>query len=288
MPELPEVQTVINGLNQKIKGYTIADFWTEWAKSIKMPLIKFEKEIVGRKIIKVKRRAKNILIYLSGGKIMLVHLKMTGHLLVKNKEAKIKNKNFEERVNGYIRHSWLLRKGKQKIKLDFSDLRKFGKIELFNEKELSKHITLSKLGIEPLSADFTLENFVLALNGKKKSSLHSALMDQNKIAGIGNIYASEILFEARIKPSRKGGTLKKAELKALYSQIIKVLKKAIKYRGTSDSDYRDVDGAPGRFQKLLKVYGRTGERCKRKGCAGKIMRQKIGQRSAFWCSECQK
>ncbi|HHX58579.1 MAG TPA: bifunctional DNA-formamidopyrimidine glycosylase/DNA-(apurinic or apyrimidinic site) lyase [Candidatus Moranbacteria bacterium] len=288
MPELPEVQTIVDGLNQKIKGYTIVDFWTEWPKTIKMPLASFKKEIIGRKIIKAERRAKNILIYLSGKKIMLVHLKMTGHLLVKDEKAKVKNKYFEEKVNGYIRHSWFLKKGKQELKLDFSDLRKFGRVELFNESDLKNHETLSKLGIEPLSKEFTLENFTIALSGKRKSALHSALMDQNKIAGIGNIYASEVPFEAGVRPNRKVSSLKSEELKALHKEVIKVLQKAIKHRGTSDSDYRDVDGAPGDFQKLLKVYGQQGRACKRKNCKGEIVRQKIGQRSAFWCSKCQK
>ncbi|PID51630.1 MAG: DNA-formamidopyrimidine glycosylase, partial [Candidatus Moraniibacteriota bacterium] len=220
-------------------------------------------------------------------KIMLVHLKMTGHLLVKNEKQKTKNKHFEDRVNGYIRHSWFLKKGKQEVRLDFSDLRKFGKIELFDWENLADHSTLSKLGVEPLSRDFTLEKFTDGLKPKKKSALHSALMDQNKIAGIGNIYASEIPFEAGVRPGRKVGTLKKTEWKNLHKQVVKVLQKAVKHRGTSDSDYRDVDGAPGGFQKLLKVYGRTGQKCKRRSCDGEIVRQKIGQRSAFYCNKCQ-
>ncbi len=278
---------MVDGLNKKIAACQIVDFWTEWEKAVKLPLNQFKKEIIGAKIIQAERRAKNILLHLSNGKILLVHLKMTGHLLAKEAGKVKDNKYFQEKVNGYIRHSWRLKKDDQVIDLDFSDLRKFGKIELFDKSDLVTHPTLSKLGVEPLSKDFTLEKLRESLKNKKKSALYSALMDQNKIAGIGNIYASEIPFEAGVNPARRVGTIKPSEWEKIHQHTIKVLKKAVKHRGTSDSDYRDVDGAPGGFQKLLKVYGREGESCKRKNCQGKIKRQKIGQRSAFFCEECQ-
>ena len=282
MPELPEVETVVRDLNKKVVGFEIADFWTEWEKSIKMPLKKFKSNIIGKKIKEVKRRGKNILVFLEGGWVMLVHLKMTGHLLFKDKE----NKYFKERVNQYIRHIWHLRKGKKEISLEFSDLRKFGKIELIKENKIAEEKSLASLGIEPLEKDFDAKYLWQLTRKNPKKNIKMLIMEQALIVGVGNIYASEALFEAGIKPLRKAGGLTKKEVAKLYEVIIKILKKAIKLRGTSDSDYRDTSGAPGGYQKVLKVYNREGEKCY--CCDNKIERVKIGQRSTFWCRKCQK
>ncbi len=292
MPELPEVQTIVDDLNKKIKGYEIADFWTDWKKSIKMPLAKFKKEIISCKIKEIGRKGKTILIYLAGKKnnaiekVLTVHLKMTGHLLVKSKKLKSRKskKYFDEKVNQYIHHIWTLKKGKTKKTLEFSDLRKFGKIQLLKDIEEDKD--LNKLGIDPASQEFTVKKLKEILEKKPKTIIRGVLMDQNLIAGIGNIYASEILFEAKISPKRLAGELEKKEVETLHACIKKILKKAIQMRGTTDSDYRDTQGVPGGFQKVLKVYNREGERCKKCNC--KIKREKINQRSAYFCESCQK
>ncbi len=294
MPELPEVQTIVNDLNKKTKGYEIADFWTDWKKSIKMPLAKFKKEIISRKIKEIGRKGKTILIYLTGEKnnaiekILTIHLKMTGHLLVKSKKLKSgkSKKYFNEKVNQYIHHIWNLEKGKTEKTLEFSDLRKFGKIRLLKKGKIPKDDELNKLGVDPTSAEFTVKKLKEILEKKPKTIIRGVLMDQNLIAGIGNIYASEILFEAKINPKRLAGELKKKEVKTLHACIKKILKKAIQMRGTTDSDYRDTQGVPGGFQKVLKVYNREGERCKKCNC--KIKREKINQRSAYFCESCQK
>jgi formamidopyrimidine-DNA glycosylase len=307
MPELPEVQTVVDDLNKKIKGSLIVDFWTDWAKSIKNPLAFFKRKIKNKKIVVMKRRAKNILIYLDDGQVMLVHLKMTGHLLIKNQNAKIKDQNefkdknkkntkrkkemdyFSERVNQYVRHVWTLRKGKSEMRLEFSDLRKFGKIQLFkNEEELLKEKNFMALGVEPLEEIFDFKKFEELLDKKPKMSVRSFLLDQKIIAGIGNIYVSEIMFEAGVRPGRIVESLNNKERKDLFKFTKKILKKAVELRGTSDSDYRDTDGAPGGFQNVLKVYNREKEKCKRKGCSGVVKREKFNQRSAYFCEECQK
>jgi len=281
MPELPEVETVVRDLNKKAIGFKIVRFWTDWEKSIKMKLTDFEKEIIGQKIIEVKRRGKNILIFLENDQVLLVHLKMTGHLLFKDKQSDF----FEERVNQYIRHIWHLEKGDKKVDLEFSDLRKFGKIQLIKKRELSKDKSLSKLGVEPLEAEFSSEFFWELTRSKSKKNIKMLIMDQALIVGVGNIYASEVLFEAGINPGRLAGSLTKKQAEELRLIIIKTLKKAIKLRGTSDSDYRDTSGAPGGFQKVLKVYNREGQICKE--CEERIERFKIGQRSTFWCPKCQ-
>ncbi|MFA6183878.1 MAG: bifunctional DNA-formamidopyrimidine glycosylase/DNA-(apurinic or apyrimidinic site) lyase [Parcubacteria group bacterium] len=299
MPELPEVETIVRDLNKKIIGYQVVDFWSEWKKGIKgISLEKFKKEIVGKNILRAHRIGKNIFIDLSGGKTVYVHLKMTGHLLIKNEKLKIKNLEssyFGDRVNQYIRHRWNLKKGKEMLAMEFSDLRKFGKIVLVDTDKIEELPEIKKLGIDAMDKKFNFKKFQEILAKKQKSVIGIVLMDQSLIAGIGNIYRSEILFKAGIDPRRKVETLKSVELERIFEQIKKILKKAINMRGTSNSDYRDTSGKPGGFQKVLKVYNREGEKCftsqalpKNKKCDNIVERIKLGQRSVFLCQKCQK
>ena len=302
MPELPEVQTIITDLNKKIKGDTIASFWSDWPKAIKNISAKeFEKEIRNKEILGARRIGKNIFIDLSGNKTIYIHLKMTGHLLVKSNSYKLKAKSyFDDKVNQYVHHIFYLKAKNSKLKteshdktLEFSDLRKFGKIVLADTGKLMEIKEIKALGIDAMSPEFTFERFsgILerksarggsALGGKK---IRDILMDQSLIAGIGNIYASEILYAAGILPTRIAQNIKTDGQKKLYNAIKEVLNKAIKLRGTSDSDYRDTSGAPGKFQKVLKVYRREGELCRK--CGTIVKRIKMGQRSVFYCPKCQ-
>jgi formamidopyrimidine-DNA glycosylase len=286
MPELPEVQTIINDLNRKIKGDTITGFWSDWKKSVRMPIEKFEKKIKGKKILSASRIGKNIFLNLSGGKTIYIHLKMTGHLLVKEKGKRKKEKEgkdyFSEKVNQYIHHIFYLKSGRT---LEFSDLRKFGKIILEDTDKVGEIREIKSLGADAMSKEFSLEKFDEILE-KKTTKIKLLLMDQSKIAGIGNIYASEILHEAGILPTRGADKVSREERIKLFLAIKKVLEKGIKLRGTSDSDYRDTAGAPGRFQKVLKVYRRAGKKCAK--CGTIIQRIKLGQRGTFFCPVCQK
>ena len=285
MPELPEVQTIISDLNSKIKGDTITGFWSDWPKTIKgKSLEAFKKEIRGRKILGARRIGKNIFIDLSGGKTLYVHLKMTGHLLVKTKDQRPKTKEnyFADRVNQYIHHIWYL--GKTKT-LEFSDIRKFAKIVLDDTEKINNLPEIKKLGVDAMSPRFTLRGFGKILERRKNKSIGLVLMEQELISGIGNIYRSEILFAAGIVPTRHVKNLNDAEIKKIYRAIKKVLEKAIKLRGTSDSDYRDTAGTPGNFQKVLRVYRQAGKPCKR--CGTMVKRLTLGQRSAFYCPKCQ-
>ena len=229
---------------------------------------------------------------------------MTGHLLVKlhlasalslarrGSKGEVGKDYFTDKVNQYIHHIWTLKNsakggsasgGKT---MEFSDLRKFGKIVLDNTKKISELKEVKALGVDAMSLEFTLKKFEEILNRKNNKPLGLVLMEQELIAGIGNIYRSEILFEAGILPTRLVKNIKSPEIKKLYLAIQKVLRKAIKLRGTSDSDYRDTAGAPGSFQKALKVYKRSGKKCLK--CGKIILRGKMGQRSVFHCSRCQK
>lgn len=287
MPELPEVQTVVSDLNEKIKGDTIVGFWSGWPKAIKgKSLAVFTKEIADRKILGARRIGKNIFIDLSGGKTLYLHLKMTGHLLIKSKIQNPKSKKadyFEDRVNQYIRHKFFLKKSGV---MEFSDMRKFAKIMLVDTDRVMDLPEIKALGIDAVDPEFTLQKFNGILEKKKNSPIGISLMDQNLIAGIGNIYRSEILFEARILPTRKAQDLSGGERKKLFQAIKKIMKKAIKMRGTSDSDYRDTSGAPGGFQKVLRVYRKAGKECP--GCGTMVVRGQLGQRSVFYCPGCQK
>ena len=289
MPELPEVQTIVSDLNKKIVGYTIADFWSDWPKAIKnMPLKRFKKEIRDRKILEVRRIGKNIFIDLSGNKTLYIHLKMTGHLLVKRQKPikpKVQKNYFDDKVNSYIHHIWKIKKNKNKINLEFSDVRKFAKIVLEDTDRINNLKEINKLGVDAISKEFALKKFNEILDKRKNKSIGLVLMEQELIAGIGNIYRSEILYSAGILPQRKVAALSKNEINKIYKATLIVLKKAIKMRGTSDSDYRDTDGAPGNFQKALRVYRRAGKNCIK--CATIIKRMTLGQRSAFYCPKCQ-
>jgi formamidopyrimidine-DNA glycosylase len=226
---------------------------------------------------------------LSGGKTIYVHLKMTGHLLVKDQDSMRRDQEgyFKEKVNQYIRHVWALRgvNGGART-LEFSDLRKFGKLMLIDTDKVGELPEISKLGVDVMDEKFTLSLFKEILEKKKRSVIGNLLMDQSVFAGIGNIYRSEILFESGVDPKRKVGELSDEEIEKIYKNSLNVIQKAIKYRGTSDSDYRDTSGAPGEMHKHLKVYRREGEKCEH--CGTIVRREKIGQRSVFFCSTCQK
>lgn len=287
MPELPEVETTVKDLNKKIKGLKIQDVWCNWVKMIKRPksFNNLKKQVIGEKIRKVERRGKNILFRLNS-KTLLIHQKLTGHLLVgkwilKNKEWKSNNGHLKEKVNQYIHLMFYLSNSKM---LALSDLRKFGKILVIDNKDLENLEDIKNLGPEPLAKNFTFNKFRQALK-TKKSKIKKVLMDQNVIAGIGNIYSDEILFEARIHPLKLIEELKQEDLKRVYQAIKKILRRAIVLRGDSMSDYRDTAGKKGRYQEVQKVYQREGERCYR--CKSTIKRIKIGGRSTHFCSRCQ-
>ena len=284
MPELPEVETIISDLNKKIKGAVITNFWSDFPKAIKgATLEKFKREMHGEKILKAERVGKNIFLNLSDNKTLHIHLRMTGHLLIKDKSKKINQKNFAEKVNQYIHHIWKLEKDKT---LEFSDLRKFATITLIETENISTYLADKKIGIDALDKKFTFAVFNQLLDAKPKMLIGIFLLDQSIISGIGNIYRSEILFVSGVLPERKNESLNKIERKKIFANTEKILKLAIKMRGTSNSDYRDSSGAPGHFQKMLKVYRKDKTPCSK--CKNILLRKKIAQRSVFYCANCQK
>jgi len=291
MPELPEVQTVVNDLNKSIKGKTILGVsYCDNKKAFKgITFEKFKKEIRNRKILTVKRRAKYILINLSEDKVLIFHLKMTGHLIVSSIKYKVLSgkwvgkdlpKELLDPRNQFIHLVLELSGGKI---LAFSDVRKFGVIRLENASYL---VALEKkLGPEPLDPGFGLKHFRKILEGTN-GKIKAVLMDQSRIAGIGNIYGDEILFLAGVRPDRRVKSLTKKEVEKIFKSICPVLEKAIKYRGSSESDFRDASGKKGHYQEHSFVYRKEKQKCGK--CGGEIKKIRIGQRSAHYCTVCQK
>ncbi|OGJ10482.1 DNA-formamidopyrimidine glycosylase, partial [Candidatus Nomurabacteria bacterium RIFOXYC2_FULL_36_19] len=252
MPELPEVETTTKGLRKTIIGLIIKDVWTDLSTKDKRQQYAianpkffkiFKKEVLNKKILSVERRAKNILINISGEKTILVHMKMTGHLMYGEYK--------KDPINRFVHFTITFN---NKEKLYFSDARKFGKITLIDTKIAHETKHLNNIGPEPLEKQFTLEKFKERLNKKPNGKIKTVLIDQSIIAGIGNIYSDEILWKAGVHPEKKVSNIKEKELKLIFKTIKETLKKGINFGGDSMSDYRNIYGLPGKFQLHHEAY----------------------------------
>ena len=292
MPELPEVETIVRQLNKTIKGEVITDLWTDSPNNLKgnFKIEKVHSLIKNRKVLKVERKGKNILIFLDKDWVLWIHLKMTGHLLVGDFEYL--HDQWQPKTQGalldpqnrFLHWVFSLKNGK---KLALSDMRKFAKIVLLTTKDLKQAKDLNDLGIDPLSLEFNQEQLEEILSSAR-GEIKKILMDQKIISGIGNIYANEVLWEAKINPFKKAKELEKEEIKRLLQAIKEILGLAIKYQGTSAEDeaYRNLQGEEGSYAQFLQVYQKEGEPCSR--CGTLIKRVKNQGRSTFYCPQCQK
>lgn len=289
MPELPEVETTVKLLKPVLLEKKFLNFWTNTKKLVKEPknFKKFIELIKNKKITEIKRVGKNILINLENKIIVLIHQKLSGHLLVgkwrvKNNEAvpQIKGPLMDDPMNKHIRAIFYLNDGKQ---LALADLRKFAKILALPAEKIFQSKDLKNIGPDALEIDF--DTFKERIK-KSRKSIKQVLMDQKIIAGIGNIYSDEILWEAKIHPLKSAHRLKEDQLKNLFKAMKKVLKSALEAQGTSIVDYRKPDGTEGKFGQLLKVYHRQGEECLR--CGTRIKRYKLQNRSGHYCPNCQR
>lgn len=273
MPELPEVETVRRTLEAKITGRKITGVTVNQAASIKSPTAAdLIARVRGMRFSTVRRRGKYLLIDLSSGDTMVVHLRMTGRLVYTPAEEPLP------------KHTHVIFHLDDGRELRFTDQRRFGCIWVMREDETGSLSGLCSLGPEPLGDDFTRKKLAQSLLGKK-TKIKAFLLDQRNIAGIGNIYADEILFAGGIHPERPAGSLSASEINRLFTSIKDILHFAVEQRGTSFSDYVDGVGEKGSHQNYLKVYGRGGEPCFRCGTAISVTR--VGGRSSHFCSHCQ-
>jgi formamidopyrimidine-DNA glycosylase len=301
MPELPEVETVVRDLKRKVVGATIVAVWTDWPKAIKDPqaqsrtavsrraVNRFVKTIREKKILDVKRKGKNILIYLSGDMLLLIHQKMTGHLLLGRWDFQggravgvSPQAIVEDSYNHHVHLIFFLHDGRQ---LGLSDVRKFAKVLLGTTSTIEALPELAKLGPDALDPELSLARFAARI-AKQRRPIKQVLMDPAVVAGIGNIYADDILWRARIHPKRRAATLQDAEVERMFKAMREVLTRAVQLRGTSTSDFRDTDGLEGGYTEHRLVYQRHGQPCGRCGCL--IERIVLGGRSAHFCPWCQK
>ncbi|MDP2648216.1 MAG: bifunctional DNA-formamidopyrimidine glycosylase/DNA-(apurinic or apyrimidinic site) lyase [Candidatus Yanofskybacteria bacterium] len=286
MPELPEVETTVRELRKRIVGLKITDLWTDWPKITRHPknIDEFKRRVRNRKIVAVQRRAKFIIIDIEGEESIFVHQKISGHLLYG--AWKQHNGKWVSAVNGilksdpknqYIRLVLFLNNNNQ---LALSDLRRFGKIMLVHDNEINVIPAIAELGPEPLNLAYPQ---FAKLFRNKKGAVKQTLMNPVFIVGIGNIYADEILWDSGIHPLARIESLSNGDIRRIYRSMRKILAKAIRLKGTSDSDYRLPSGIKGSFQDATRAYHHTGEKCAKKD-GGIITRMKIGGRSAHFCS----
>lgn len=271
MPELPEVETIVRGLKRTVLGKKIRGIKIVPSRVLQNKPGYFKQNLIGLKIIGVERRGKNIILQLSSGNLLLIHLGMTGNLIYLKKPAPLK------------KHDHLNIEFSDKSQLRYNDPRKFGKFKLVKSSRIENIKDLKNLGPEPL--ELSKADFVRLVQ-RRKGRIKSTLLNQKFIAGIGNIYADEVLFEAKIHPEEKPCNLSSNRLKKLHQAIQKILKKAIKSGGSSIDNYLDIEGRQGLFQLQHKVYGKKGESCPR--CGIKIKRIVLNQRSSYFCPKCQK
>jgi formamidopyrimidine-DNA glycosylase len=276
MPELPEVETVVRGLRPHLEGRVLAHATLRRA-DIRTPIPRdFAARVAGKRIVAVTRRAKYALIALAGGETIVVHLGMSGRLVLLH--AHIPNAGPHDHVD------FVLKKGPT---VRFTDPRRFGVIDLLKESDFAADKRFAILGPEPLDASFDAHALQAALAGSR-APLKAALLDQRNVAGLGNIYVCEALYRCGLSPLRKAGTVKGAKAEALCAAIKATLAEAIEAGGSSARDYVQASGELGWFQHRWKVYDREGEKCPGCDCATGVKRIVQSCRSTFYCPKRQR
>ncbi len=275
MPELPEVETIRRQLERSVKGKKIVSVAVLSAKKINVSGATLIKKVKGAKIKAVRRRAKLLMIDLSNGRTIAIHLKMTGRVLLRSKNA------------APAKHSFVIFRLSDGRQIMWEDYRRFGFLKLLNASELDRYVAAQKFGPEPLAKSFSVAAMASCLLNKPRAKIKQLLMDQNCVAGLGNIYAAEALWSCRVRPDRPAGKITKKEYSDLWKGIRKVLTESIKNRGTSADAYVDANGKEGTNVKNLKVYGREGKPCLRHD-GGIIKKTKLAGRGTYFCPICQK
>lgn len=297
MPELPEVETVMRGLSPVLVGRSIAGVELRRA-GLRFPFpVGFAARLKGRQVVGLQRRAKYILVNLDDGHCLLVHLGMTGRFTVLDENARPNNLGefyFEQGADGAGSgpHDHVVFRLDNGVQIVYTDHRRFGVMDLLHENEMASHKLLKDIGVEPLGNEFSA-SFLADRFRKKSAPLKAALLDQRIIAGLGNIYVSEVLHRSRLSPRRKARTLVRrsthdARLNDVVRHVRDILNEAIAAGGSTLRDFSSTDGSAGAFQQRFAVYDRAGEKCQTPGCRGTIRRIVQSGRSTFYCPSCQK
>ena len=271
MPELPEVQTIVSQLVNSIIGRTVLNCKVLRQSIVREDSNRFRKNIKQRKILDVGRRGKYIVFSLSESTWLIAHLKMTGKFIIRKSDLE------------HGKHDRVLFHLDNNMTLVFNDVRCFGLLK--TTTEINDFDGIRKLGWDPWDKHLTVKSLSRKIE-KRQTSIKAILLDQSVISGIGNIYASEILFKAGIHPGTGINTLTDRQTQDLLVSIRNILSLALRYNGTSISDYRQIDDKQGEFQNFLKVYGKEGQLCGT--CSTRIMKINQNQRSTFFCPICQK
>ncbi|OJF95753.1 DNA-formamidopyrimidine glycosylase [Alkalibacterium sp. 20] len=273
MPELPEVENVKNGLKNLVLGKIIIDTRVLWSNIIKEPSVfEFQKKLRGQEIIDIKRQGKFLLFILTDY-VLISHLRMEGKYRI------------EKATRPLTKHTHVVFELNSDEQLRYLDVRKFGKMSLVDKDKLHLHPSIKNLGPEPTVETLRTEHLIKALK-KTERPIKACLLDQKTVAGIGNIYADEILYDAYIHPERKGSALSSDEIEKLKNSIIGIMSKAVEKGGTTIRTYSNAFGVEGSYQSYLKVYGKKDETCQR--CHHTIEKIKVAQRGTHYCPHCQK
>ncbi len=297
MPELPEVETVMRGLEAVLLGKRIAQVRLA-RDDLRFPFpVDFVKRIEGRRVVSLKRRAKYILAFLEGGEVLILHLGMSGRFTVIDAKGRMTGLGefYDETAapdGASGPHDHVVFTRDDGLRVVYTDPRRFGLMDLVGEDGLEGHKLLAGIGVEPLGNQFDAPYLADALRGKK-APLKAALLDQRLIAGLGNIYVCEALYRAGLSPKRKAGSLVKKSghdkrLDDLVRHIRAVLLEAIAAGGSTLRDFIHPQGEKGSFQQVFAVYDREGEKCLRRRCGGTVKRIVQSGRSTFYCPKCQK
>ena len=293
MPELPEVETVRRGLQPAMEGAKIVKLEAR-RKDLRFPFQKdFVARLEGQTVTGLGRRAKYLMADLSSGDVLLMHLGMSGSFRVVNDDNDNTPGRFHHPRNEDRAHDHVVFHMSSGAVIVFNDPRRFGYMKVIGRRAIEEEPLLKGLGPEPLGNEFDADMLARSC-ANKKTSLKAAMLDQRVVAGLGNIYACEALFRARLSPRRLAATLatKKGETtehaRRLVEAIHAVLNQAIRAGGSSLRDHRQTTGELGYFQHSFQVYDREGEKCQTKGCGGIVRRFNQNGRSTFWCPKCQK
>jgi len=286
MPELPEIEIIKRSLFKLINNAKIKDILIK-NKNLRYKITKnFSKDLINKKILKISRRSKYLIFHFDK-KLLLIHLGMSGKLLIlRKKDKSLFKTSFYYDLNILNKHNhiyFILNNG---LILIYNDVRRFGFFKLFDKKNKNKIMFLKKLGIEPFSKLFNLKYFKKILINRKKN-IKNLLMDQTFVSGLGNIYVNEALYMSKINPLRSCRDLSTKEINFLIKNIKIILKNSIARGGSSIKDFRNSYGESGKFQDYFKVYDRDNMACSRNSCRGKIKKIFISNRSSFYCYICQ-